>query len=139
MLFGGDTHALIPLYAVGVFISFTLSQASMVRRWLTRREEGWWWRWWLNAVGATTTGLVMLVIAVTKFTHGAWIVVLLIPLLVALFLGVHRHYADVAGQLSWSATTRPRPFDNTVLVLVGDLHRGVARRRSATRRPCPRR
>ncbi len=126
VLFGGDTHALIPLYAVGVFISFTLSQASMVRRWLTRREEGWWWRWWLNAVGATITGLVMLVIAGTKFTHGAWIVVLLLPLLVALFLGVHRHYADVAGQLSMERYDAPPPIHNTVLVLVGDLHQGVS-------------
>ena len=100
MLFGGDTHALIPLYAVGVFLSFTLSQASMVRRWLTRREPGWRWRWGLNAVGAATTGLVMLVIAITKFSHGAWMVVLLIPLMVAVFMMIHRHYADVAGQLS---------------------------------------
>jgi amino acid transporter len=126
VLFRGDTHALIPLYAVGVFISFTLSQGSMVRRWLTRREEGWWWRWWLNAAGATITGLVMLVIAGTKFTHGAWIVVLLIPLLVALFVGVHRHYADVAGQLSMERYDPPPPIRNTVLVLVGDLHQGVS-------------
>ena len=82
IVFAGDTHALVPLYALGVFISFTLSQSSMVRRWLVRREEGWWWRWWLNAVGATTTGMVMLVIGVTKFADGAWIVMLLIPLLV---------------------------------------------------------
>ena len=61
VIFGGSTHALIPLYAVGVFLSFTLSQASMVRRWLVRREPGWQWRWWLNAVGAATTGLVMVV------------------------------------------------------------------------------
>src|SRR5204863_8649373 len=100
ILFGGDTHALIPLYALGVFVSFTLSQSSMVRRWLVRREEGWWWRWWLNAVGAATTGLVLLVIGVTKFTDGAWIVMLLIPLLVIAFLMVHRHYAEVARQLS---------------------------------------
>jgi len=125
-LFGGATHALIPLYAVGVFLSFTLSQASMVRRWLTRREPGWRWRWVLNAVGAATTGLVMLVIAVTKFSHGAWMVVLLIPLLVALFLMIHRHYADVAGQLSLDDYGGPPPIDHTVLVLVGDLHRGVA-------------
>ncbi len=126
VLFGGATHALIPLYAVGVFLSFTLSQASMVRRWLTRREPGWRWRWGLNALGAATTGLVMLVIAVTKFSHGAWMVVLLIPLLVALFLMIHRHYADVAGQLSLDAYGGPPPIDHTVLVLVGDLHRGVA-------------
>jgi amino acid transporter len=125
VIFGGDTHALIPLYAVGVFISFTLSQASMVRRWLRLREEGWWWRTWLNAIGATATGLVMLVIAGTKFTHGAWLVVLLIPLLVAAFMTVHRHYADVAGQLSMEEYDPPPPIQNTVLVLVGDLHKGV--------------
>jgi hypothetical protein len=125
VIFGGDTHALIPLYAVGVFISFTLSQASMVRRWLRLREEGWWWRWWLNAVGATATGLVMVVIAATKFTHGAWLVVILIPLLVAAFITVHRHYADVAHQLSMEGYDPPPPIQNTVLVLVGDLHKGV--------------
>jgi amino acid transporter len=125
-VFGGDTHALIPLYAVGVFLSFTLSQASMVRRWLGRREEGWWWRWWFNAIGATVTGLVMLVIAVTKFSHGAWIVVLLIPVFVLAFLTVRRHYTDVAGQLSLEEYGGPPPVENVVLVLVGDLHRGVA-------------
>ena len=124
-VFSGDTHALIPLYAVGVFISFTLSQASMVRRWLRLREEGWWWRAWLNAIGAAATGLVMLVIAGTKFSHGAWLVVLLIPLLVAAFMTVHRHYADVAQQLSMEGYDPPPPVQNTVLVLVGDLHKGV--------------
>src|SRR5205085_3312946 len=82
VVFRGSTHALIPLYAVGVFISFTLSQASMVRRWMRRRGEGWWWRVALNAVGAAATGIVLVTIAATKFTHGAWIVVLLIPTLV---------------------------------------------------------
>jgi amino acid transporter len=126
LLFGGATHALIPLYAVGVFVSFTLSQASMVRRWLSRREAGWWWRWVLNAVGAGTTGLVMLVIAATKFSHGAWMVVLLIPLLVTLFMMIRRHYADVARQLSLDNYGGPPPIQHSVLVLVGDLHRGVA-------------
>ena len=125
VIFRGDTHALIPLYAVGVFLSFTLSQASMVRRWLRLKEEGWWWRWWLNAVGALVTGLVMLTIAATKFTHGAWIVILLIPTLVAVFVMVHRHYAEVAVQLSLDAFSPPPPMTNTVLVLVGDIHRGV--------------
>ena len=125
VIFRGDTHALIPLYAVGVFLSFTLSQASMVRRWMRLKEEGWWWRWWLNAVGALVTGLVMITIAATKFTHGAWIVVLLIPTLVAVFVMVHRHYAEVAVQLSLDAFSPPPPMTNTVLVLVGDIHRGV--------------
>jgi amino acid transporter len=126
VVFGGDTHALIPLYALGVFVSFTLSQSSMVRRWLVRREPGWWWRWWLNAVGATTTGIVMCVIGVTKFADGAWIVMLLIPLLVLAFATVHRHYANVARQLSLEGYAGPPPIEHTVLVLVGDLHRGVA-------------
>jgi amino acid transporter len=126
IVFRGETHALIPLYALGVFVSFTLSQSSMVRRWLVRREEGWWWRWWLNAIGATTTGVVLLVIGVTKFADGAWIVMLLIPILVAGFLMVHRHYADVARQLSLDDYEGPPPLEHTVLVLVGDLHKGVA-------------
>src|SRR5437660_448686 len=125
VIFGGDTHALIPLYAVGVFLSFTLSQASMVRRWLRLKEDGWLWRWWLNAIGALVTGLVMITIAATKFTHGAWIVVLLIPTLVAVFVMVHRHYEEVAVQLSLDAFSPPPPMTNTVLVLVGDIHRGV--------------
>jgi amino acid transporter len=127
VVFGGDPHALIPLYAVGVFLSFTLSQSSMVRRWLRLREEGWWWRGWLNGVGAAVTGLVMLTITATKFTHGAWIVVLLIPTLVGAFLIVHRHYEEVAGQLSLEGLEPPPPMTNTVLVLVGDIHRGVVR------------
>jgi amino acid transporter len=125
VLFSGDTHALIPLYAVGVFLSFTLSQSGMVRRWRRRREPGWRWRVALNGVGALTTGLVMITIAVTKFVHGAWIVLLLIPTLVAIFLLIHRHYDDVARQLSLDDFTPPPPMTNTVLVLVGDLHRGV--------------
>ncbi len=125
VLFGGDVNALIPLYALGVFVSFTLSQSSMVRRWLVRREEGWWWRWPLNAVGASATGLVMLVIGVTKFRDGAWIVVLLVPILVLGFLTIRRHYHEVADQLSVEGYEGPPPMQHTVLVLVGDLHRGV--------------
>jgi amino acid transporter len=125
--FRGNTHALIPLYAVGVFISFTLSQASMVRRWLRLRGEGWWWRMAVSGAGALTTGVVLLTIAGTKFMEGAWIVVLLIPLLVLTFMTMHRHYDEVATQLSLDAMEPPPPLQNTVLVLVGDLHRGVVR------------
>ncbi len=127
VVFRGDTHALIPLYAVGVFISFTLSQSSMVRRWFRLREPGWWWRAWINGVGAAVTGVVAVTIAVTKFTHGAWIVVLLIPTLVMVFLMIHRHYEEVAEQLSLERFVPPPPLGNSVLVLVGDLHRGVVR------------
>ncbi|HKX04835.1 MAG TPA: APC family permease [Methylomirabilota bacterium] len=125
--FGGDTHALIPLYAVGVFISFTLSQAGMVRHWLTDGGAGWRWRLGVNGVGALVTGAVTVVIAVTKFTHGAWIVVLLIPLLVLGFRAIYRHYDTVAHELSLEHLVEEPPVNNTVLVLVGDLHMGVVK------------
>src|SRR5688572_26934747 len=78
IVFHGSTHALIPLYAVGVFTSFTLSQASMVLRWLRRRPERWQWRVIINGTGALTTATVLVVVAATKFFDGAWIVILLI-------------------------------------------------------------
>jgi amino acid transporter len=125
VMFHADVNALIPLYALGVFVSFTLSQASMVRRWLARREPGWWWRCSMNAAGAAATGLVMVVIGVTKFLDGAWIVAVLVPLLVLGFLTIHRHYGEVAAQLSVEGYDGPPPMEHTVLVLVGDLHKGV--------------
>ena len=127
VLFGGDTHALIPLYAVGVFISFTLSQAGMVRHWLVEKGPRWRARLVVNGVGAVTTGLVTVVIAVTKFTHGAWIVVLVIPILVGSFLAMRRHYTEVAVGLSLEGFEGPPEFQHTVLVLIGDVHRGVVR------------
>ena len=127
VIFGGDTHALIPLYAVGVFISFTLSQAGMVRHWLTDGGAGWRWRLGVNGLGALVTGAVTVVIAVTKFTHGAWIVVFLIPLLVLGFRAIHRHYDTVAEELSLEHLVDEPPVNNTVLVLVGDLHMGVVK------------
>src|SRR5205807_521333 len=86
VVFAGDTHALLPLYAIGVFISFTFSQSGMVRRWLSLREKGWRWRVWVNGVGAVVTFLVLLTLAFTKFVEGAWIVVVVIPLLVGAFV-----------------------------------------------------
>src|SRR5213076_1362042 len=127
VVFAGDTHALLPLYAIGVFISFTMSQSGMVRRWLRLREEGWWWRVWFSGVGAIVTGVVLLTLAVTKFAEGAWIVVVLIPALVLGFVVVHRHYDEVAAQLSLEGFAPPPPMTNTVLVLAGDIHRGVVK------------
>jgi amino acid transporter len=124
-LFDGSTHALIPLYAVGVFTSFTLSQSAMVRRWLRRRPEGWWWRTALSGAGAVTTGVVLVVVAATKFFDGAWMVVFIMGGLVLTLLAIRHHYDDVAGQLSLEGLTRPAPLRHSVLVLVGDLHRGV--------------
>jgi amino acid transporter len=127
VVFGGDTHALLPPYAVGVFMSFTLSQTGMVRRWLRLRDAGWQWRVWVNGIGAAVTGVVLLTLAVTKFVEGAWIVVLVVPILVAIFLVMHRHYEEVAVELSLEGFTPPPEFQHTVLVLVGDVHRGVVR------------
>jgi len=128
VVFRGETHALIPLYAVGVFISFTLSQAGMVRHWLAQRGPGWPRRLAVNGIGATVTGAVALVIAASKFTHGAWIVVLVIPVLVMACMIIHRHYLRVAGQLSLEEYgDSPAITRHTVLVPVGDLHRGVVR------------
>ena len=127
VLFRGETHALIPLYAVGVFISFTLSQSGMVRYWWRRQGSGWRHRMAINGTGALATGIVTLVIAATKFTHGAWIVVVVIPLLVVTFLAMHRHYEEVAEALTLEGLEGPPEFQHTVLVLVGDVHRGVVR------------
>lgn len=123
--FGAETHALIPLYAVGVFISFTLNQAGMVRHWLKLRTPGWWRSALINWTGATATAIVLVVVAATKFTHGAWFILLLIPTLVVIFRAIHRHYEDAAQQLSltnqWPAPIRR----HTVIVPVAQLHRGV--------------
>jgi len=124
-VFDGSTHALIPLYAVGVFTSFTLSQSSMVRRWISRRPAGWRWRVAVSGLGAATTGLVMLIVGVTKFVGGAWIVVILGGLLIAHFVSINRHYGQVAAQLSLDGFEGHPPMEHTVLVLVGDLHKGV--------------
>jgi amino acid transporter len=127
VFFRGETHALIPLYAVGVFLSFTLSQAGMIRHWLTAGGPGRRWRLAVNGTGAVVTGVVTLVIGATKFTHGAWMVVLLIPVLVMAFKAVNRHYEAVAEELSLDHLAGGDPVTTTVLVLVGDLHFGVVR------------
>jgi amino acid transporter len=122
--FNGDTHALIPLYAVGVFLSFTLSQSGMVRHWLTEDHPAP-HHIALNALGAIATGVVCVVIAVTKFTHGAWMVIVLIPLIVLLFLRIHQHYQQVAVKLSLEGARRPRMGKTPAVVLVGGLHKGT--------------
>ena len=125
IFFGASTHALIPLYAVGVFISFTLSQTSMVRRWFTLRTPGWQVKAFFNGIGALATGIVLIVIAATKFIHGAWIVLALIPVLVRMFLAIRTHYDHVAEQLTVEKRP-PQPVkQHTVIVPVGDVHRGV--------------
>jgi len=124
VVFQGSTHALIPLYAVGVFLSFTLSQAGMVRHWL-KEEHPAPHHILLNGLGALTTGIVTIVIAVSKFTHGAWMVIVLIPVIVLGLQRIHRHYAEVAHQLSLAGARRPRIGKNPVVVLVAGIHKGV--------------
>ena len=175
--FGGDTSRLIPLYAVGVFLSFTLSQSGMVRHWLKergqiRKKNGkarrkrddeihysqstverdslpdaalaasedrgstfvndevtdsahWKKSIAINAIGAIATFIVLCVFVVTKFIHGAWIVVVVIPLLVFMFRAIHKHYVGVAKQLSTEGLDDLRPIKHTVLVPISGIHRGV--------------
>jgi amino acid transporter len=131
VIFEGLTHRLIPLYAVGVFLSFTLSQAGMVRHWHKERGRGWRWKAAANGLGALATGVVLVVIVATKFIHGAWVVILLIPTFVWLFCVVERHYRTVAEQLSlegldavkWTGlASRKR---HKVVVPVSGMHRGT--------------
>lgn len=123
--FGGITNALIPLYAVGVFLSFTLSQAGMVRHHLTLREPRWRRDAVINGIGAAATCVVFLIIAITKFSQGAWVPVVVIPAIVALFKAIERHYRGVSARLTVPPGFRPRRMNHTVVVLVGGLHRGV--------------
>ena len=123
--FGGITNALIPLYAVGVFASFTLSQAGMVRHHLRLHEPGWKRNTVINIVGAIATFIVLIIIASTKFTSGAWVPLIVIPSIVLLFKGIHRHYQRVGSALSIPPDYRPPPMNHTMVVLVGGVHRGV--------------
>jgi len=158
--FGGDTSRLIPLYAVGVFLSFTLSQSGMVIHWLRERAKlrkaraaqssngplpdvalvdersyfvtdevtapsQWKKSLVINAIGALATFIVLCVFIATKFIHGAWVVVVVIPLLVLLFRSIHNHYVMVAKQLSTEGLEQLRPIKNTVIVPISGIHRGV--------------
>jgi amino acid transporter len=123
--FGGVTSALIPLYAVGVFTGFTLSQAGMVLHHRRVREKGWQRNQVINAFGAAATLVVLLVVVISKFTIGAWVPVVLIPLVVVLFRSIHRHYVDVAEAIKVPDHYRSRRHRHTVIVLVGQVHRGV--------------
>ena len=125
VIFRGETHAIIPLYAVGVFLSFTLSQLGMVRHWYDNQEPGWQVKMLINLTGGVTTGVVMVVIAGTKFVHGAWVVVMLIPLLSFAFHGVKKHYEFVARELSLEGYHPKEPAGHAVVVLISGVHRGV--------------
>ncbi|MSO17818.1 MAG: amino acid permease [Actinobacteria bacterium] len=124
--FGGATTALIPLYAVGVFMSFTLSQAGMVRHHQKQREENWRRHAIMNGVGSVATLIVLVIVATTKFTSGAWVPLVLIPLIVLMFKSIRRHYLRVDRALEANLTAGMiRPRRNTVVVLVGNVHGGA--------------
>lgn len=166
ILFSGDTSRLIPLYAVGVFLSFTLSQSGMVKHWLRERKNGsaatvddedihvsmadpqlalaeerrrshqavrdevtgpehWKKSLVLNLVGAIATATVLVVFVATKFLHGAWLVVVIIPVLVFLFKAIHKHYVSVSNQLATIGTEHLKPIRHEVIVPISGLHQGV--------------
>jgi amino acid transporter len=123
--FRGDTQSLLPLYMIGVFISFTLSQAGMVIHWRKAREPGWKSSALINGFGALVTGIVLIIVAVTKTLEGAWIVLLLIPLIVMVFKETHRHYNHVASELTLKGYAPQARLHNTVLIPIGGLQRAV--------------
>jgi len=126
VMFHGDTHALIPLYAVGVFICFTTSQLGMVMHHWRLREEHWQTGIFINGLGAVVTALVTIILGVEKFMEGAWIVMLIIPSLLMLFNAIRKHYDKVNAQLALPQDGYcPLAIDHTVLVLVSTLHRGT--------------
>ena len=125
--FGGLTNALIPLYAVGVFTAFTLSQAGMVVHHRRLKEQGWRRNMGINGVGAVATFIVLLIVAGTKFTSGAWLPIVVVPLIIALFSAIKRHYDRVSRVLEVQPEQfRHEHINHTVVVLVGrNIHRGV--------------
>jgi len=126
ILFRAEVSRLIQLYVVGVFTSFTLSQAGMVRHWSKTKARGWRRSMAINAFGAVTTGVVLVVVATVKFVHGAWIVIVAIPILVAGMMAMQRHYASVAMRLKDIAGTRgARP--NRVILLAAHTDEATER------------
>ena len=128
VIFQGDTHALIPLYAIGVFVSFSLSQAGMVRRWVMKKGLHWRKKLIVNGIGAITTGIATTIIAVTKFMQGAWIVFLLVAALIMMFRAIRSHYKAVAEQVQLTRDARPpRPRRNLILIPIGAVNKAVVR------------
>ena len=125
--FGGITTLLIPLYSVGVFVCFTLSQSGMVLHWFRRRSAGWWWRLAINAFGAVLTAVVLVVVASVKFFAGAYLVVILIPVLVAIMLFIHEQYARAARELAVppNFVVPPPHREERVVIPVPGLTRAV--------------
>jgi amino acid transporter len=125
VVFHGDTQSLLPLYMIGVFVSFTLSQTGMVIHWRRLREAGWRSSAVVNGIGAVVTAVVLVIVAITKALEGAWIIILLIPCLVAVFRATRRHYDRVAAQLSVRGWGTPARRHNIVMVPISGIQRAV--------------
>ncbi len=127
VIFGGNSHALIPLFAVGVFLAFTLSQIGMVIHWKKEKTPGWIYKSVLNGIGALTTGITLLVVSYSKFLEGAWITILLIAVIVLGFNQIKNHYQSVGKQLSLRGlppSLKPVPIVRVVIPVSG-VHRGI--------------
>ena len=125
IFFGASTHKLIPLYAVGVFLSFTLSQAGMVVHHIRIKEKKWRRHLVINLAGAIATGVVLAVILVAKFTHGAWMICAAIPLFVWFFYSIYNHYESVQKDLQLNEKVEFKPIKNHVIIPVSNIHKGV--------------
>jgi hypothetical protein len=127
VFFSGDTHALIPLFAIGAFLAFTLSQAGMVVHWWRERGPHWGIKSFINGIGALATFSTLIVVIVSKFLTGAWITILLIPLLVLGFRQIATHYRQVRKQLSLKGLPPSlKPVEPTrVVIPISGIHRGV--------------
>ncbi|PWK14864.1 APC family permease [Tumebacillus permanentifrigoris] len=124
--FNGDTDLLIPLYAIGVFLSFTLSQTGMVRRWFRLKERGWQGKALINGIGALVSLVVLVIFAVTKFEEGAWVVLLVLPILVIIFLKIRHHYDDIATELRIDIDAiHPEPCGNLVIIPISSISQVV--------------
>ena len=126
VIFGGITTKLIPLYAVGVFTSFTLSQSGMVRRWFTHKTGNWRTKAIINGLGAIVTGIVTIVIAVTKFVHGAWVALIIVPVLVYTFKTINNHYMDVKKQLDFDNYSHREGLRHKIIIPAASLTNVVA-------------
>ncbi|MEX1249029.1 MAG: APC family permease [Anaerolineales bacterium] len=127
VLFRGDSHSLIPLFAIGAFLAFTLSQAGMVRHWIRKKSKGWQAKALINGLGALTTGTVVMIVGAGKFTQGAWITLIIIPLTILLFRRIHRHYEGISDRLSLKGlppSLKPYPPLRFVMPISG-VHRGI--------------
>ncbi|WP_246142912.1 APC family permease [Pasteuria penetrans] len=126
VLFRGDLHKLVPLYSIGVFLSFTLSQMGMVKRWYSLRPRGWLPRCFLNALGGIVTFVVLSICAITKFDQGAWLVLIFLPLLTLAFYRVRCHYDDVAEQLRLGpGEDAINPDEHLIIIPVSGINRVV--------------